>query len=147
MSLDQVFPATREVAVAGRTVVVAPLRMGQLAQVLPLLGQLQPAIERHVRLGAAADGSPLALIAWGPLLAEAGAAVLELTRLAAGLTRDDWSDLLPDDALRLAAAVVEVNGDFFARRVAPALTEATRAVRALSTGPAPSTPSSAPATP
>lgn len=98
-----------EVAVAGKAVAVSPLRVRQI-----------PAFARHVAPVAAflMNGDLLAAVAAG------GEDMVKALAVATGEPEDWLGDLLPDEFVALAAAVMEVNADFFVRRVAPALAAA-----------------------
>ncbi len=102
--LASLSPQAKRVTVAGRDFDLSPVRMGQLAAfseavmpVVPLVlaGRVLEAATGHY------EGMKAALA-------------------IAAKAEPDWLDnLAPDDFLRLVAAVVEVNGDFFVRRLTP----------------------------
>ena len=80
------------------------------------------------------------------MLAEHGEALLDALALACRRPRE-WVDGLDlDDALQLAAAVFEVNADFFVARVAPNVTRLSEKIGGRLDGSSASTGSSAPAT-
>jgi hypothetical protein len=117
--IDTLPIASHVLAVAGTTVEITPLRVGELPQ---FLAAVQPIAEVFSE-----DPD------WLSLLAVHGRALLKAVALAA---RSDlvWVESLQlDDAVRLAEAVFEVNADFFVRRVAPALQQAARKVRSVTT--------------
>ncbi len=104
--LEALAPVPKRVTIAGRDIDLLPLRIRQL-----------PAFSRAVSKA-------------GPLLAEGrlmealaadGEGVIDAVAIAAGVDREWLDTLYPDDFLELAAAVVEVNLDFFGRRLRPAL--------------------------
>jgi hypothetical protein len=103
-------PVPQVVTVAGVAVELTPIRLGELPRILAAVRPI------------AADLS--AQPDWLVLLARHGEAVLELLALA---TRRDraWIEALAlDEAVTLAAAVFEVNADFFVRRAAPSIASA-----------------------
>ena len=104
--LESLIPQGTAVSVASDTVVLHPLRVGQLPAMLRAVGSLAGHLQRDP-------------IDWLQLLAEHGDALLDAVAIGSGKTRAWVDGLTPDDALLLAAKVVEVNTDFFARRVIP----------------------------
>lgn len=107
--LDILVPQTQALDLAGRHLVISPLVIGDLPAMLkavrPFIAQLQ--------------GEP----DWLLLLCEHGQSLLSALALASRQPRD-WVDTLAlDDAITLAAAVFEVNADFFVRRVAPKISD------------------------
>lgn len=126
--MDTLPMAPHLLTVAGTTVEITPLRVGELPQ---FLAAVQPIAEVFSE-----DPD------WLSLMAVHGRALLKAVALAA---RSDlvWVESLQlDDAVRLAEAVFEVNADFFVRRVAPAIQQAALTVRtvtaSLGTTPLPS---------
>ncbi len=110
MSLDVYVPEPRTVAAGGKTIDVLPLRVRQIPgftrAVVPVLGPL-------------GTGDLATAIAVG------GEDLVSAVAIATGEPEDWLGELLPDEFLALVTAVVEVNADFFARRVLPALNAAT----------------------
>ena len=107
-------PVPQVVTVAGAAVELTPIRLGELPRILAALRPI--AADLSADLSAQPD--------WLVLLARHGEAMLELLALA---TRRDraWIEALAlDEAVTLAAAVFEVNADFFVRRVAPSIASA-----------------------
>jgi len=103
-------PLPTALVVAGETVEIAPLKVGEV-----------PAFARAVqpiadRLSVSPD--------WLALLAEHGEAVIEAIAIAARRPRDWVMELDLDEAAGLADALFGVNADFFIRRLLPRLTEA-----------------------
>lgn len=126
--LDALAPQDRQITVAGREIALSPVRMGKLAPFaaaampvagLILDGRILEAATEHY------DSISTALI------------------IAAGVEQAWLDDLAPDDFLRLTQAVVEVNGDFFIRRLTPVLLAMQAKLQMAMTGTmAPSLPSS-----
>lgn len=100
-------PAPRVVTVAGVAVELTPIRLGELPRLLTVARPLAEAFSRDPD--------------WMALLERHGEAVLDLLALATRRERAWINDLSLDDTVQLAAAVFEVNADFFVRRVAPAV--------------------------
>ena len=106
--LEKLIPQDTLVQVAGETVAISPLKVGQLPAFLrvisPVMAQLsQPQIN------------------WLALFGERGDDLLNAIGIAVRKPREWVDDLAADDALLLAARVMEVNADFFTRTVIPKL--------------------------
>lgn len=130
MSLDTYIPEIRHPLIGGKSVTVAPLKVRQIPPFLRAAGPAAQAL-----FGGDLPGA----------LARHGEALIQAMAVATGEPETWLGDLDADDFLRLVGEVVEVNADFFAQRVTPAL-EATVAklTQALTPGATPS-PSSSPA--
>lgn len=106
---------------------LTPVRLGELPH---LLGVVQPFADA---ISAEPD--------WLDLLARHGNGVLELLALTTRRERAWIDDLSLDDAVQLAAAVFEVNADFFVRRVVPGIARSADRlaplIRTLGTAPSP----------
>ena len=106
--LEKLIPQDTLVQVAGETISISPLKVGQLPAFLrvitPVMAQLsQPQIN------------------WLALFGERGDDLLNAIGIAVKKPREWVDDLAADDALLLAAKVMEVNADFFTRTVIPKL--------------------------
>lgn len=100
-------PAPMVVTVAGVDVELTPIRLGELPR---LLAAVRPLADEF-------SSNP----DWMALLSRHGEAVLDLLTIATRRERAWINDLPLDDAVQLAAAVFEVNADFFVQRVVPAV--------------------------
>lgn len=116
--LDDLIPASREVSVGGKTIVVRVLRVRQYS-----------VFTRQI-------AKPFPLIVMGEFLAaitefpdEIMGAVCAATDLAPAFV----AELDGHEFLRLADAVLELNLDFFARAVLPATTKMARTAATLMT--------------
>jgi hypothetical protein len=98
------------VTLSGTALELTPIRLGELPR---LLSAVRP-------IAADLSGDP----DWMALLGQHGDAVLELLAITARCERAWIDDLSLDDAVRLAAAVFEVNADFFVAHVVPAIQSA-----------------------
>jgi len=106
--LEQLFPVPVEVRVGGELLALTPIRLGEVPSLARVLAPLAGQIGRE-------DTD------WLELLAQHGGSVLTALSIASRKPRE-WIDQLPvDEAIRLAAALLEVNADFFVHRVVPAL--------------------------
>ncbi|ARU21593.1 peptidase M16 [Ralstonia solanacearum] len=107
-NLDKLIPQPAELAVGGEMLAIRPLRVGQLPAFLrvisPTLQQLKaPQID------------------WLGLFIERGDDLLQAVSIAVDKPRAWVDTLAADEAILLAAKVIEVNADFFTRTVLPRL--------------------------
>lgn len=106
--LDKLVPQAFEITLAGETIAIKPLKVGQMPA---FLRAITPVMQH---LGG--DG-----IDWLTLFGERGDDLLTAVSIAIGKPRE-WVDALAaDEAILLAAKVIEVNADFFTRTVMPRL--------------------------
>ncbi len=106
--LDKLVPQACEVTLAGETVSVKPLKVGQMPAFLRAITPVMQQIS--------GDG-----IDWLALFGERGDDLLTAVSIAVGKPREWVDDLAADEAIVLAAKVIEVNADFFTRTVMPRL--------------------------
>lgn len=107
MSLETFVPEPVTVEIAGETVEIAPLKVGEL-----------PAFIRAIRPFA----QQLTLeVDWLALFGERGDDLVSALALAIRRPRDWVAARELDEAIQLAEAVFEVNSDFFIRRLAPSI--------------------------
>ena len=106
--LDKLVPQACEVTLAGETVSVKPLKVGQMPAFLRAIAPVMQQIS--------GDG-----IDWLALFGERGDDLLTAVSIAVGKPREWVDDLAADEAIVLAAKVIEVNADFFTRTVMPRL--------------------------
>ena len=105
--LDVLVPQARLMEMAGQRLNISPLVVGELPA---MLKAVRPFAEQLT-------GEP----DWLALLCDHGDALLAALALASRQPRD-WVDALAlDDAITLAAAVFEVNADFFVAHVVPSI--------------------------
>ena len=106
--LQTLIPQAVELVVKGEPLAILPLKVGQmpafLRAVSPMLQQLSTSD-----------------IDWLALLGEHGEALLSAIAIAVGKPRAWVDDLAADEAIVLAAKVIEVNADFFTLQVIPKL--------------------------
>lgn len=116
LGLGALAPIAAEVQAGGETITVSPAGLVTLAQMARELGPLMQALES---LGEG-DSIAQALL---PALMDPAAAESLVRTAAFGSGRPlDWVSALPgDEQLELLIKVVEVNLDFFARRLQPQL--------------------------
>jgi hypothetical protein len=121
--LDMLVPEGLRVRAGGESLHLVPLKIGQLPAMLRLLSPLV----RHV------NGSPS--VDWLELLGQWGDDILNALVIAVGKPREWVERLSADEAILLAAKVVEVNADFFTRTVMPKLDATlTQVIQSVETG-------------
>lgn len=122
--LDTLVPQARVLELVGQRLTISPLVVGELPA---MLKAVRPFAEQLT-------GEP----DWLALLCDHGDALLAALALASRQQRD-WVDALAlDDAITLAAAVFEVNADFFVRRVAPKVGDLAQSLNGRLAGSTPS---------
>jgi hypothetical protein len=107
-SLETLAAAGLTVEVGGARLEITPIRVRELPAFARAIGPILADLEGGVDLAALLAAHPEAIIA--------------ATAIGARLPLEQVNDLALDELLALAFAVLEVNADFFARRIAPALT-------------------------
>lgn len=108
--LDKLVPQAVEISLAGHVVAIKPLKIGQMPA---FLRAITPVMQQLGGNG----------IDWLALFGEHGDDLLTAVSIAIGKPRA-WVDALDaDEAILVAAKVIEVNADFFTRTVMPRLNE------------------------
>lgn len=106
-------PTFQEVGYRGENLTITALKVGQIPRFLraakPVFGALA---------GLANGAKELDLVG---LVAEHGDALIEAAAVATGKTPDWLGEGGADEFAHLIKAILEVNGDFFAKKVAPQL--------------------------
>ena len=124
--LDKLVPQACEITLAGETVSVKPLKVGPMPAFLRAI----PPVMQKIN----GDG-----IDWLALFGQQGDDLLTAVSIAVGKPRAWVDDLAADEAIVLAAKVIEVNADFFTRTVMPRLDDLfAQANAAAATGSTPS---------
>ena len=106
--LEQLIASHIQVQIAGESLTIAPLKVGQLPAFLRAITPLMDYLREPV-------------IDWLALLAQRGDDLLAALAIAVKKPPDWIHALNADEALLLAAKVMEVNADFFTRAVLPQL--------------------------
>jgi hypothetical protein len=110
--LDVLDPPDHTVTVAGQSITIRPLTIGQLPR---FVRAIQPAAPM---LSGGADPD------WLVLVAEHGEALIEASAVATGIEPKDIEALPPDEFVLLCGAIFEVNVFFFVQRLGPAIERA-----------------------
>ena len=106
--LDRLVPAGLELVIGGEALTIKPLKVGQLPAFLRAISPVMQQITA-------------AEIDWLALMGERGDDLLAAIAIAVGKPRTWVDELAADEAILLAAKVIEVNADFFTRTVLPRL--------------------------
>jgi hypothetical protein len=110
IDLETLIPQAVELVIDGEPLAIKPLKVGQMPAFLRAITPVMQQI--------GGDG-----IDWLALFGERGDDLLTAVSIAVGKPRA-WVDALDaDQAILLAAKVIEVNADFFTRTVMPRLDE------------------------
>jgi hypothetical protein len=104
--LETLIPAGAEVVINGEALAILPLKVGQLPAFLRAIAPVMQSLT-----GGEID--------WLALFGERGHDLLSAIAIAVGKPRTWVDELAADEALVLAAKVIEVNADFFTRTVMP----------------------------
>src|SRR5512137_1376742 len=106
--LDTLVPQGIELVIDGEPLVIKPLKVGQLPGFLRAISPVMQQISSTE-------------IDWLALFGERGDDLLSAIAIAVGKPRVWVDELAADEAILLAANVIEVNADFFTRTVMPRL--------------------------
>ena len=106
--LETLFPQAVELVIDGEPLAIKPLKVGQMPAFLRAITPVMQQI--------GGDG-----IDWLALFGERGDDLLTAVSIAVGKPRAWVDELAADEAILLAAKVIEVNADFFTRTVMPRL--------------------------
>jgi hypothetical protein len=127
--LETLLPRGVEVTVGGLALPILPLKVGQLPAFLRAISPVMQQLSSSE-------------INWLVLLGEHGEALLSAIAIATGKPRT-WVDALAaDEAVLLAATLIEVNADFFTRTVLPQVHKLFKLQTTAKVGDAGSTPPS-----
>jgi len=106
--LETLIPTAVELVIDGEPLAIKPLKVGQMPAFLRAITPVMQQI--------GGDG-----IDWLTLIGERGDELLTAVSIAIGKPRAWVDELAADEAILLAAKVIEVNADFFTRTVMPRL--------------------------
>ena len=120
--LDKLVAQAVEISVAGEALAIKPLKIGQMPAFLRAITPVMQQLGANANANGNGNGNGNG-IDWLALLGEHGDDVLTAVSIAIGKPRV-WVDALDaDEAILVAAKVIEVNADFFTRTVMPRLNE------------------------
>jgi hypothetical protein len=126
--IDILYPEGKAVTVQGESLVIKPYAFGQIAKVSKLAYPILKALSDGGLLKmATVDGKATLSIAsdWMARIVEimgiGGEELLSLVAFSTGKPRD-WLDTIAlDEGIELTKAIIEVNSDFFVKRILPML--------------------------
>ena len=127
--LETLIPPGVLITVAGETLTLKPLKVGSLPAFLRAISPVMQSLTAPA-------------IDWLALFGERGDDLLSAIAIAVGKPREWVDDLAADEAILLAAKVIEVNADFFTRTVIPKLDGLFAQMKQAPAQPSGSTPSS-----
>jgi hypothetical protein len=127
--LETLIPPGVQITVAGETLTLKPLRVGSLPAFLRTISPVMQSLTAPA-------------IDWLGLFGERGDDLLSAIAIAVGKPRKWVDDLAADEAILLAAKVIEVNADFFTQTVIPKLDGLFAQMKQAPAQPSGSTPSS-----
>ncbi len=106
--LNTLIPQAVELLIGGETLAIKPLKVGQMPAFLRAISP----VTAHLT-GPETD--------WLVMFGDHGDDLLSAIGIAVGKPRQWVDELAADEAILLAAKVIEVNADFFTRQVIPKL--------------------------
>ena len=106
--LEKLIPQAIELTISGETLTIKPLKVGQMPA---FLRAISPVMQHLTH----------AEIDWLTLFGQQGDDLLSAIAIAVGKSRLWVDELAADEAILLAAKVIEVNADFFTQTVMPKL--------------------------
>lgn len=130
--LDQITGREARLTIRGHEIVVREVTMKHLkgfaAACAPFLSAFDEAGELAVR-----DDRPADDFALFKVLAENGEAFMKAAAMVSNAPVEFYEQLRPDEFFEVAAKVVEINGDFFVRALAPTLIRFAKGVSQIGT--------------
>jgi len=115
ITLETLFPTGKEVTINGETLTIKPFRFGDLSKVFkaadPILGTLFTAL----------SSGTTQFEAISKVMSEAGDNVVDLMIIGSKQPRSWVEDLDMEEGINLFISILEVNADFFVRKVLPGL--------------------------
>ena len=127
--LETLIPQSIELVIDGEPLVIKPLKVGQMPGFLRAISPVMQQLTASE-------------IDWLALFGERGDDLLSAIAIAVGKPRAWVDELAADEAILLAAKVIEVNADFFTRTVIPKIDSLFTAAKLPPVMAAGSTPSS-----
>ena len=125
--LEKLIPQAVELLINGEALAIKPLKVGQMPA---FLRAISPVMQHLTH----------AEIDWLTLFGERGDDLLSAIAIAVGKPRLWVDELAADEAILLAAKVIEVNADFFTRTVMPKLDGLFTQAKSIALSPVPAAP-------
>ena len=118
--LNIVFPSMKQITVGTETVTLSPIKFGQLPRALLTVQRIGALLVQHVNDGTIS--TPAAIL---EIAALGGEDLIQLVALGLDKPRSWFDTLDTDTGLEILIGFVEVNLDFFTKRVLPMLNSKT----------------------
>jgi hypothetical protein len=119
--LEQIAGVERSVTLRGHEIRVREVRMKELRAFAQACSPFLKAFDESGELAQRKEGEPVDDFALFRVLADHSEAFMKAAALVSNANVEFFEKLRPDEFFEVAALVVEVNGDFFVRALAPAL--------------------------
>lgn len=103
------FPQGKTVTLKGEEILIKPFGFGKFPKVLALMKGFKPP----------AEGTALNTFNIAEMVADNAEGVMDLAALATGKDKKWFDDVGMDEGIELLKVVLEVNADFFVRRLQP----------------------------
>lgn len=120
--LDVIEPLATHVAFRGKSLQIAPLKVGQLPAFARAIKPLGAPIEAIATGRASFD-----LVGLLDMIADHGDSVVQAVSIGARVSEDELREATPDELVELAVAILRINADFFKGRLTPAILAAVKA--------------------
>ncbi|WP_298220145.1 DUF6631 family protein [Halothiobacillus sp.] len=121
--VDILFPEGKTITIGGEEITIKPLTFGQIPKASKMIAPIIKAMS-SAELG----GQSLLDLAgnWVEIMAVGGEDLIALIGWAINKDRDWFDSLGMDDGINLIKTVIEVNSDFFTKKVIPMLPQASQ---------------------
>ena len=116
--LDVLYPAGKAIQAGGETIIIKPIKFGQLPQASRLIAPISKQVAAAFKTEGDRTVADTAAL-FVELLAMGGDDLLAALGFFVGKPREWFDTLDNDEGMALLNAVFEVNADFFSRRVLP----------------------------
>lgn len=114
--LEILFPQGKEVILKEKVFTIKPFTLGQIPKVMQFMQKVAVPAQAAVYSGKAQDAATLMAI-----FAEAGEDIIKLVSAIIKEPVEFVTELEMDESVELIQAIIEVNKDFFSKKVAPIL--------------------------
>lgn len=111
-----IFPSTKQISIGEETLTLTPIKFGQLPKALLIVQRIGALLIEHVK-----DNTIQTPVAMLEIAALGGEDLIQLVAFGVGKPREWFDTLDADTGLEILISFVEVNLDFFTKRVLPML--------------------------
>lgn len=120
--IKTLFPNKEITLSTGEVITLKPFTFGQLPQAIKLVEKLGGVLQRLIKEGALADRTKTATAVM-VVISEGGEDLINLISLGINKPREWFDSLQSDDGMHLTIGFLEVNLDFFTKKMMPRLLE------------------------